>query len=102
MKYALALVAVLIANPALADSWTGKDKTKHALAGAIIGAAITATTKDPLKGCAVATAAGAIKEMHDATASFKDFAVTAAFGCALAYSSGWVMTPREIRYTIHF
>ena len=91
-----------------ADSWTGQDKTQHAAAGALIGAAVTASTKDPLHGCVAAATVGAAKEFYDATkplthtASFKDFAVTAAFGCASAYATGWVITPKEIRYTFRF
>ena len=93
---------------AQADSWTGHDKTQHAAVGALIGAAVTATTDDPLKGCIVAAAVGAAKEFYDATkpqthtSSFKDFAVTAAFGCASSYATGWLITPKEIRYTFRF
>jgi len=93
---------------AQADSWTGQDKTQHAAAGALIGAAVTASTTDPLKGCAVASAVGLAKEIYDDhnrprhEPSVKDFVVTAAFGCASAYATGWVITPKEIRYTFRF
>lgn len=95
-------------SKAHADAWTGPDKTQHAAVGAIIGAAISAATKDPLKGCVAATAIGAAKEIYDYqhplkhTASFKDFAVTAVAGCALSYTTHWVITPSEVRYSWKF
>jgi uncharacterized protein YfiM (DUF2279 family) len=90
------------------DAWFGVDKVQHAAVGAIIGAAIAAATKDPLKGCIAATAIGAAKEVYDAahpskhTSSFKDFAVTAAFGCASAYTTNWTLTPNGVKYSIRF
>jgi uncharacterized protein YfiM (DUF2279 family) len=98
----------LLALPVRADSWTGPDKVQHAAVGAVIGAAIAAASKDPLVGCAAATAVGLAKEVYDHnhpqkhTASFKDFAVTAAFGCVSAYATGLVLTPYGVRYTFKF
>ena len=106
--FVIGLVLALASTTTKADAWTGPDKVQHAAAGVIIGAAITAATKDPLKGCAVAAAVGVAKELYDAQhpnkhdTSFKDFAVTAAFGCASAYATGWIITPKEIRYSINF
>jgi uncharacterized protein YfiM (DUF2279 family) len=103
----IAGLVCLFALPVHADSWTGIDKTHHAAVGAIIGAAIAAS-KDPVKGCVAATMIGAGKEFYDHqhsqkhTASFKDFAVTAGFGCASAYITGLVITPSELRYTFKF
>lgn len=91
-----------------ADAWTGKDKVQHASVGAIIGTAIAASTGSPLQGCVAAATVGAAKEIYDAAhpskhdASIKDFVVTAAFGCAFAYTTNWVITPKEIRYSIKF
>jgi uncharacterized protein YfiM (DUF2279 family) len=108
MKLTLTLLLALSPALSFADAWTGKDKTQHAAVGAVIGAAITAATDDPLKGCMAATAVGLAKEVYDHqhptkhTSSFKDFAVTAAFGCASAYATGWVITPKEIRYSFNF
>ena len=104
------LFAVLLpfTSVAFADAWTGPDKTQHAAVGAIIGAAVSAATKDPLKGCVAATAIGAAKEIYDYqhplkhTASFKDFAVTAVAGCALSYTTHWMITPSEVRYSWKF
>lgn len=108
MKHLVACLACLLALSAKADEWTGPDKTQHAAVGAVIGAAIAAATKDPLVGCAAAAAIGAAKEIYDHqhpqkhTASFKDFAVTAAAGCAVSFATHWVMTPKEIRYHVRF
>ena len=91
-----------------ADTWTGADKVQHAAVGAIIGTALTVATGSPLQGCAAAATVGAAKEIYDSLhpskhdTSVKDFVVTAAFGCAFAYGTNWVITPREIRYSIKF
>ena len=56
---------------------------------------------------------GALKEVHDAqhrdkhTPSYKDFAVTAAAGCAAAYSTQWLfLIPGKggatVQFTKHF
>lgn len=104
------LFAVLLpfTGPVYADAWAGRDKVQHASVGAIIGTAIAASTGSPLQGCVAAATVGAAKEIYDAAhpskhdASIKDFVVTAAFGCAFAYTTNWVITPKEIRYSIKF
>ena len=82
------------------DLWRGPDKTKHAIAGAAIGAGVTLATKDPLVGGIAATAVAAAKELVDRrspdhTCSFQDFAVTAAAGWAAAYGTAWLVLPKR-------
>lgn len=82
------------------DLWRGPDKTKHAIAGAAIGAAVTAATAKPLYGALAATGVGLAKELIDRrypnhTCSFQDFAVTAAAGWAGAYGTAWLILPRR-------
>ena len=102
------LVSFLLCPSSKADEWTGPDKTQHAIVGAIIGAAVTIGTEDPLQGCLVSSAVGAAKEIYDKahpdkhTASFKDFAVTALFGCSASYFTGLIVTPNSIQYSFRF
>lgn len=82
------------------DLWRGPDKTKHAIAGAAIGAGVTYATKEPLYGGLAATAVGALKEAVDRrspdhTCSFQDFAVTAGAGWAAAYGTAWFVLPKR-------
>jgi uncharacterized protein YfiM (DUF2279 family) len=90
----VALTVALSCCNAIAEPWTGPDKTKHLAVGLVIGAAT-----DYKVGCAV----GAAKEVWDSqhknhTASFKDFAVTclgAAIGSPLSVrkeSGVWSVT----------
>lgn len=104
---ALGLVLAITTGPAEADDWHGPDKTLHAAGGALIGAGVTAYTKSPLKGCAAATAVGALKEVADKTVlhgdpSFKDFAVTAVAGCLTAGATGLIVTPNAVIYRKEF
>lgn len=109
----------LLAQPAHAferkcttsDLWRGPDKTKHAIAGAAIGAAVTAAAKDPLYGALAATGVALGKELIDRrypnhTCSFQDFAVTAAAGWAGAYGTAWLIVPRrdgvQVAYVARF
>lgn len=66
------------------DAWTGPDKTKHAIAGAAIGAVVTFVTKSPLYGALATAAVAAVKEVYDSfgygTPSFQDLVVTAVSG----------------------
>lgn len=100
-----AILAATITT-AHADEWTGPDKMKHAIAGAATGGFFTLVTKDPNVGCAAAVVVGAGKEVFDATqpakhtASFKDFAVTAAAGCLAAHVTGLTITPRKVTYKL--
>lgn len=82
------------------DLWRGPDKTKHAIAGAAIGAAVTAATREPLYGALAATGVAIGKELVDRrfpahTCSFQDFAVTAAAGWAGAYGTAWLILPKR-------
>ena len=102
------LVAIVAGHECRADSWTGPDKTGHALLGAAVGAATTIATDRPWAGCAAAAAVGAAKEIYDmqhrAThdPSFKDFAVTAMAGCLSARLVGFVITPYGVQYSFRF
>ncbi len=104
------LFAVLLpfAGPVYADAWTGPDKNQHAAIGAILGTAIAASSGSPLQGCVTAASIGAAKEIYDSfypskhSVSIKDFVVTAAFGCSFAYATNWVITNKEIKYSIKF
>lgn len=102
MRRLLIAALALACSVAHADEWTGRDKKLHASGGAGIGAATTLVFKDARYGCTAATAVGALKEAYDArhrdqhTPSFKDFAVTAAAGCAAAYSTQWLfVVPKQ-------
>lgn len=90
-----------------ADEWTGPDKTQHAQAGAVIGAAITLATKDPTTGCVASMALGAAKEIYDHNrpqheSSMKDFAVTAIAGCLVAQGTGFIVAPGKILFKFTF
>ncbi len=95
-------------STALADEWTGPDKLLHAQAGALVGVISTIAIRDIKTACALATAAGAAKEIwdldrrHKNTASFKDFAVTAISGCLTSKITGLVITPNQIVYVWRF
>lgn len=112
MKTIKTLILLIASSPVLADSWQGRDKDLHALAGAGIGAAVTIALKSPVYGCAAASAVGLAKEIYDAqnrhrhTASFKDFAVTAVAGCAAAKLTGLAILPRQngvlVSYKLEF
>ena len=112
MRTIKTLILILASSPVLADSWQGRDKDLHAIAGAGIGAAVTVALKSPVYGCAAASAVGLAKEIYDAqnrhrhTASAKDFAVTAAVGCAAAKLTSFAILPRQngvlISYKMEF
>lgn len=96
----LALAGVVgFCSCAHGDQWTGKDKAGHAQAGALIGSLSAAASKSPAVGCLIAVGAGVAKEAYDTqhpqthTVSFKDAAVTAAFGCLAAKVSGVFIGP---------
>ena len=110
MKKALLALTVMVASMAAvagpdgkcttSDPWRGPDKTKHAIGGAAIGAAVTYATKEPLYGSIAAVGAGFAKEALDRrsashTCSFQDFAVTAAAGIAASYGTAWVLLPKR-------
>jgi uncharacterized protein YfiM (DUF2279 family) len=103
MKTMLALFFAFIATTAHADEWTGKDKTQHAIVGAVTASVVTLITEDPVYGCAAATALGFVKEAYDSrhrathTASFKDFAVTAAAGCVAAKGVSILIGPKSVQ-----
>lgn len=81
----------------MSDPWQGPDKTKHFIAGAGVGAAVTLATERPHWGFAAGVAVGAAKELVDrrgsGTCSFQDFAVTALGAAAGAYGTAWLILP---------
>ena len=103
MRTMIAFV-LLFATQAQAESWGGRDKWQHAVAGATTGAVFTKITDDWRYGCAAAAAVGLAKELYDRnnrnrhTPSFKDFVVTAAAGCG----SSIVVAPNYIGFNIKF
>jgi uncharacterized protein YfiM (DUF2279 family) len=70
------------------DDWTGPDKDKHAVLGAVAGFAVTSATGAVWKGIAAGFVLGAAKEYADSrnrakhSASYKDLIVTG-MGAAL-------------------
>ena len=108
MKALIIIAIALTGTCANADSWKGRDKDAHAIVGATIGSAVTMATGNHWHGCAAATAVGFAKEVYDSqhktthTASFKDFAVTAAFGCISAFGAQAIVSPNSLRLTWAF
>lgn len=80
------------------DSWTGPDKNKHALVGAVIGGVGTMILKDQKKAIWVTTGVAAAKELYDATGrgtcSLQDFTVTVLAGAAAAGGTHWIIAPK--------
>lgn len=80
------------------DQWTGEDKAKHAAAGFVIGASVTAATENVGYGIAAGIIVGAIKEYSDMrqplkhTSSLQDLLVTAAGAAVGANLAGFVIT----------
>jgi len=102
-----ALLLLLIATGAHADSWTGQDKTLHFAAGAAIGAAVTIATGDERMGMLAGAGVGLVKEIYDSrhrdrhTPSTKDFAVTA-LGAVVGSYTGLVIRKEFIGYNFSF
>ncbi len=103
---ALLLGLTLATGGARADDWTGADKSRHLLAGAFIAAAATAASRDEFTGFAAGTAAGLLKELHDAAGhgkpSTKDFLVTVLGAYLGAKLTGYAITPDGVAYTFHW
>lgn len=110
-KILIALSLALAATAASAgctasDSWKGPDKTKHAVAGAVVGSVGTLVFKEPKYGFWAGVAVAAAKEAYDAsgkgTCSFQDFAVTAGAAYAAAYGTAWIITPKYVGVSVSF
>ena len=94
----------------LNDAWKGPDKTKHVVAGALIGSSVTYMTERPEYGVLATFVAAAGKEANDrrgyGTCSFQDFAVTMASGIAASYGTKLMVLPLKdgavISYTTKF
>ena len=98
------LVASLVCcGAAQADSWTGRDKTLHAIGGAAIGVAVTATTGVSKYGCVAATSVGVAKEIYDGRRfSVKDAIVTAAAGCIASKTTELIILPNRVIWSRSF
>lgn len=105
MRYIIALI-IAMSGSAHADSWTGSDKDKHAIAGLAISAAVAAATK-PAYGIAAGCAVGLAKEAADRytpgrQVSAKDAAVTCLGAAVGAYVPGLLVSSRSIGYRWSF
>lgn len=59
------MLALSACSDAKADSWTGRDKQMHAIAGAAIALPITLITRDVQHGIVAGCAVGVAKEIAD-------------------------------------
>lgn len=96
---ALSCLSAFAADPGFFnDKWTGPDKTKHLIAGTIVGALGTGVTGSEWKGAAAGCAVGAAKEIYDAKhkdthiSSFQDFAVTCLGSVVGAGGTKWLIS----------
>lgn len=78
------------------DQWTGRDKALHLVAGAAVGAGVTAYTRDPLIGTFAGTAVGIAKEIRDSRGhghcSAQDALITALGAAVGAYGASWALS----------
>ena len=107
MKHTIIAATIAVACfPALADEWTGRDKSLHFAGGAAVAAAVTLATRDRDAGFWAGAASGLLKEVYDSTGrghvSGKDFIVTALGAYVGSRAAGWVITPRSVTYTMQF
>ena len=99
----LPIILAVFAIPSYADDWTGTDKNKHFVAGAVIASVTTVATRSEGIGFLAGTAAGLAKEIYDGRrASTKDFIVTAAGAYVGAKIANVIITPNSISYSISF
>ena len=86
-----------------ADNFKTIDKRLHFVGGAVIAAAVTGHTKDPMLGFYAGTAAGVVKEALDSTGigdcSAKDLIATMAGAALGAAGTNWYIS-REGKTTI--
>lgn len=103
----IAATSILAAAGAHADEWTGADKTKHFVVGAVTSSLVLLSTKSEGHALLAACGLGAAKEIYDArtnghTASAKDFAVTCAGGYIVGKATGFVLRRNGITYSRSF
>lgn len=95
----LATSMFVACGPVHADAWTGTDKDKHVIAGALVGTAVAAYTQDRVAGAVAGAVVGAAKELYDSTGrgqvSAKDLIVTAIGGAAGAYLGGFFVVVKD-------
>lgn len=92
-----AAVLAIASISAHADEWTGQDKTKHVIAGALIAAPVSMLTDSWRAGAASGCAVGVLKEINDMrttnhTPSYKDAVVTCV-GAAVGAQLGVMIAP---------
>jgi len=106
MKTILFTALAAASMSAAAEPWSGIDKRLHFAGGLAIASAVTLATGDRNAGFWAGTAVGLAKELHDGMghghASAKDFVVTALGAYVGSRATGWVITPRSIRYSVSF
>lgn len=105
MRHIIAII-LMLSSSAHADSWTGTDKDKHAIAGLTISAAVSAASK-PAYGIAAGCAVGMAKEVYDRytpghQVSARDAIVTCLGAAAGAYVPGLLVSPRGVGYRFTF
>ncbi len=85
------------------DSWTGRDKGLHLVAGAAVAGLALSQGATRAQATALGTVVGVLKEAHDSggrgQVSAKDAVVTALGAAALAYSPVPLTVWREQRRT---
>lgn len=85
------------------DSWTGKDKALHLVAGAAVAGLALSQGATRAQATALGTVVGVLKEAHDTGGrghvSAKDAVVTALGAAALAYAPVPLSVWREQRRT---
>lgn len=94
------ILALSACTDAQADSWTGRDKQMHAIAGAAIALPVTLITRDVSHGIVAGCAVGVAKELADKyrpghVASYRDAIVTCAGAAIGAALGGVIVAPAE-------
>lgn len=89
------ILALSACTDVQADSWTGRDKQMHAIAGAAVALPVTLITRDVSHGIVAGCAVGVAKELADKyrpghVASYRDAIVTCA-GAAIGSALGGVI-----------
>jgi len=102
---ALAVSSFFVSTPAhAADSWTGADKGKHVIAGALIAGTALTITDSPKVSMALAAAAAVGKELVDAhrtghVASYRDATATALGAVVAVNVNGLTITPISVYWS---
>ena len=94
------MLAMSACTDVQADSWTGRDKQMHAIAGAAVALPVTLATGSTGYGLAAGCAVGVAKELADKyrpghVASYRDAVVTCAGAAIGAAIGGVIVAPTE-------